>query len=357
MSELTDEERAELIARTRADSALWRAEACAAHARVSDELARARGQLPAHFPQEAIAAEIAIVQGDLDSALLAMVPPGPIKDDLPGPRLVPRRLVRIGRALKLYYSGARIERTWAGIHRASTAMYMLYDEAELPAQATNLLELVAALPDRAAQLRTLTNLVAKVSSELPGPRLQVRSVLRETYQEAIGASDALQIEARVLRNAMLVGSGVLFLLVIAVGVVHFLDTSIISVCSVTSKGTVCPTEGSGSSHPFDVFAVELAGLLGGMLSVVIPLATGERIKTPYRVFNHQLLLKVLAGAATAVAGVVLVESEFISALTLKNANAIIGYAIFFGFAQQALTGVVDRRVSSLAKQTAAPKDV
>ena len=125
-------------------------------------------------------------------------------------------------------------------------------------------------------------------------------------------------------------------------IVHVLDKNIVWLCVTVNGGHVCPA-GEGSSHPFDVFGVELAGMLGGILSVVIPVATGERIKAPYRVFNHQLLLKILAGAASGLAGVVLVESGFIPAFAVKSGTTIIGYAVFFGIAQQALTGVVDRR--------------
>ena len=42
----------------------------------------------------------------------------------------------------------------------------------------------------------------------------------------------------------------------------------------------------------------------------------------------------------------------ISTFTLKSGTAIFGYAIFFGFAQQALTGLIDHRASSLAKEKA-----
>jgi len=142
----------------------------------------------------------------------------------------------------------------------------------------------------------------------------------------------------------------IFLVVVVLGVAHLLDTGIINLC--TSKHT-CPL--SGSPHPFDVFAVELAGMLGGLLSVVIPLATGERITTPYRVFNQQLVLKTLAGAATAVAGILLVEGALVSAIKLESTAAILGYAVFFGFAQQVVTGFVDRRADSLAKQTPSTK--
>jgi hypothetical protein len=98
-------------------------------------------------------------------------------------------------------------------------------------------------------------------------------------------------------------------------------------------------------------------MLGGAISVVIPIATGERIKTPYRVFNHQLALKVLAGAATGFAGVVLIESSFVTGFEIANGTAIIGYAIFFGASQQALTALIDRQANKLAEKTPTTKSV
>ncbi len=135
------------------------------------------------------------------------------------------------------------------------------------------------------------------------------------------------------------------------GALHVVNTEIISLCSkpAGSATSFCPM-GPGSER-FDVFAVELAGMLGGLLSVVIPIATGEQINTPYRVFIQQLVLKTFAGAATALAGVVLVQSEFISAFKVTSDESILGYAVFFGIAQQAVTGAVDRRANALAKAT------
>lgn len=99
------------------------------------------------------------------------------------------------------------------------------------------------------------------------------------------------------------------------------------------------------------------GLLGGLLSIVIPLATGERIKTPYRVFNQQLVLKTLAGAATAVGGVLLLAGGVIETIKLESTAAILGYAVVLGFAQQIVTGAIDRRADALAKQTPTAKTV
>jgi hypothetical protein len=379
---LTCEERKQLSDCTSRDPTLWRAEAWAAYAQVNDELQRARAHVRCgcgtRWPQAAKAVrrckmeiaerEIEIAQDDLDAALQAMAlprrPSGARAADADGAGCGSRALrapKRIWMELKLYYSGARIERTWSAIHRASANLYMLYEESELPAQARRLHALVAALPDLNSQLTSLTEILPELKIKAENARQQVpagvRPMLRELYQEAMGVTESLQTEARVLRNALLAASGGLLLILLTLGVWHLLNKDIFSLCANAEKrATVCPV-GGHSSRPLDVFAIELAGMLGGVLSVVVPIATGERIKTPYRVFNLQLVLKVLTGAAAGLAGVLLIESGIVPALTTTSKAAIIGYAVFFGITQQALTGIIDRRASSLARETPTVKSV
>lgn len=153
----------------------------------------------------------------------------------------------------------------------------------------------------------------------------------------------------------MVASAAIFLVLAVVGVVGLIEPHVIGLCVLTGKQEACPL--GKSPHGFDVFAVEFVGMLGGLLSIVIPLATGERIKTPYRVFNQQLVLKTLAGAATAVGGVLLLAGSVIETIKLDSTAAILGYAVVLGFAQQIVTGAVDRRADSLAKQTPSAKSV
>ncbi len=259
-------------------------------------------------------------------------------------------LKRPWRALKLFYSGASIEQSWAAIHRARATLFMLYPLAELNVQTRMLQGMLAESPDLASLLRSLTTYV----SHNP-PVAELRPQLRDTYEEMIEASDQAQRDARALRNTLLIASLALSAVILGIGLAHLLDPQIITLCGQYEHKDVCPVD-TRPQH-FDIFAVALAGMLGGLLSVVIPLATGERIKTPYRVFNFQLVLKTLAGAATALAGVLLVESTFISLIPVKDSVTIFGYAVFFGFSQQVVTGAVDRRADSLARQTPSVKDI
>ena len=111
---------------------------------------------------------------------------------------------------------------------------------------------------------------------------------------------------------MMIASLGIFIVAAILGFAHFLEPESVLLCT----SNTCPL--GNSSKPMDVFVVELAGMLGGLLSVVIPLAGGERIMTPYRVFNQQLLLKVLAGAASAVGGVLLVGGGLISIVEIED---------------------------------------
>jgi hypothetical protein len=323
----------------RKDSAAWRAYAFAAFARIRDELQQLRTPgTPAGAVQ---AAEQA-----LDEALRAMVP------GARGVSFYARGWV----ALELFYAGTRIEQTWRAIHRAQACLYMLYPEAELKVQAERLEGLVAELPEQAALLKSLTTLVSQLSQAPTGgaPRPQnPGATLRGIYERAMDVSDNLQREARALRNSLMAASAAIFFVFAALGVAHALDTNILRLCEQVKAHQACPLGGAG--HPFDVFAVGLAGMLGGLLSIVIPLATGERVKTPYRIFNQQLVLKTLAGAVSAIGGVLLIEGGLITSIKLESTTAILGYALFFGFAQQVVTGAVDRRADSLARQTPAAK--
>jgi hypothetical protein len=333
-----------------ADPSIWRVLAFGTYAKVRDELKRLDAQADGvHEPpvpendgqtRESVAASC---EQALHEALQAMVPEQ--RRGRGGPR-------RWWHMLKLFYSGTRIEQAWLAIHRARGSLYLLFPTAELPAQIESLQNLVEELPESGTR-KSLITVLGRLKANTP--TATTNTELREIYEQAMGVSDALQREARTLRNTLMTASAAIFAVVLTLGVAHVLDKQIVELCLHQGKKELCPL--GGALHPLDVFTVELAGMLGGLLSVVIPLATGERVQTPYRIFNQQLVLKTFAGAASALAGVILVESELIAGFTFKTASAVLGYAIVFGFAQQIVTGAVDRRANSLAKQTPSAKDV
>jgi hypothetical protein len=347
----------------RADPASWRALAFSSYAYLRDELARLR-LLPGAQQSIATSAERA-----LDEALLGMTPPRWRRHEVGS--LPDRRHPWIW--LKRFYSGSDIEQAWRAIHRAQAALYVIYPEGELVPQAEHVEAVIAELPEQSALLKSVTNLISDISrtpAPAPAPRpapppppaqppahptTAPGTTLRGIYERAMDVSDNLQADARALRNALITASIAIFLVLIAVGVAHLIEPKIISLCASAQGHRACPLD--GSPHGLDVFVVELAGMLGGLLSIVIPVATGERIKTPYRVFNQQLVVKTLSGAATAVGGVLLLSGGLFDTIKLESTTAILGWAAVFGFSQQIVTGAIDRRANSLAKQTPTAKSV
>lgn len=332
------------------ESALWRAEANAALWEVSREFEQVKGN--ADGDEKKVVRKT--IEDDLAQALQTLARPPRGKH--PWERIWSARR-RFTQGLRLYYSGAHIERTWSSIHHAGALLYLLYGPALLRAKADRLWALVKELPNMSDQEHRLEAIKEQLKGPVAGEDLGVvRAHLSEIYQEATDASSVLQVSARTLRNALLLASLALVLILFGLGWAHLEDNSLLSVCATSNSGIeACPA--GTSARDFDVFAVELAGMLGGALSVVIPIAGGERIKTPYRVFNHQLLLKVLAGGATGLAGVMLLEGAVLSTVQINTEAAIVGYAIFFGATQQILTGMIDRQANQLADKTPTAKSV
>jgi len=283
------------------------------------------------------------------------------------------------------YSGSDVEQAGRAIHRVQAALYTLYPPEELAPEVEHVEAVIAELPEQAALLKLATNLASSIGvaaggegsgsneekgsgkgkgngerkgngnsngSGSPHPVTQPGTMLRGIYERATDVSDNLQRQARGLRNALVVASVATAIVLVALGLAHVIHKNIIDVCP--HEG-VCPS--GKTPHSLDVFVIELAGMLGGLLSIVIPLATGERIKTPYGVFFQQLIFKMLAGAATAVGGLLLIESGVIETIKLQTTTAILGYAVVLGFAQQIATGAIDRTANSLAKQTPTAKSV
>jgi len=98
----------------------------------------------------------------------------------------------------------------------------------------------------------------------------------------------------------------------------------------------------------DLAAIELWGLLGGGVSVIAALGQLRVTSRPSSLQITQLILKPLAGAAVALFGIVLTQGGLFAQLQPVSSAAIAAYALLFGFAQQALTRMVDKKASTLA---------
>lgn len=112
--------------------------------------------------------------------------------------------------------------------------------------------------------------------------------------------------------------------------------------------TITVTAGSGTRQLRLRTGDLLWGALGGVVGVVAAL-NRFRLSGPGSVVPvAQLVLKPLAGAAFAVVGVVVVGGDLISQVEAVPPSALPAWAALFGFSQQLLTRLLDRRADELA---------
>ena len=121
---------------------------------------------------------------------------------------------------------------------------------------------------------------------------------------------------------------------------------------------ICPTgeypwdakrptvEGPTSKH--DIVVVLLLGVLGGALSAAISIRGLSGTSTPYDVPLALAGLKLPLGALTSLGALIALQGDFVPGLSeLDSQGQILAYALVFGYAQQLLSGFLDRRAQTL----------
>jgi hypothetical protein len=103
-----------------------------------------------------------------------------------------------------------------------------------------------------------------------------------------------------------------------------------------------------TASPWDVPVVEIVGLLAAALAGAFAIRSIQGTSTPYSLPVAVALLKLPAGALTAVLGLLLMRGGFIPGLSALDTSAqIIAWAVVFGYSQQLLTHFVDEQAKSV----------
>lgn len=190
-----------------------------------------------------------------------------------------------------------------------------------------------------------------------------RAALRDAMQVGYEAQDELYAQVRNFRNILFTGTVLLTLLVTAVCIVGALRPGAVPLCFEPSNtaGTsqppttggasfVCPSTTGYAARPTggDVSIVALMGLLGGALSATFTVQKLRGTSTPYGVPVALAILKLPAGALTAITGLVLLYGKFVPGLSeLDSQGQILAYAIVLGIAQHLVTRFVDQKAEAV----------
>jgi hypothetical protein len=201
----------------------------------------------------------------------------------------------------------------------------------------------------------------------------------------LGAVRAASLEARLeirrvrsFRNILVVSALALALGVAGVTLLGVLKKDVIPLCFAPDEKTiVCPTatervQGAGgggqietadaaaaharavdtqmrdTASAWDIPIVEIVGLLAAALAAAFAVRSIEGTSTPYDLPVAVALLKLPAGALTAVLGLLLMRGGFIPGLSALDTSAqIIAWAVVFGYSQQLLTHFVDEQARTV----------
>jgi hypothetical protein len=273
------------------------------------------------------------------------------------------RLYPVPNPVMNWWGGRLIEAAYQNLHAAESAMAGLYDWDDLEAEAPEAIARIEAGLQRDDPRRQAAYALGALQRD-QGRLDHARAALTKAIAVGHAVSDNEHSRLRNFRNAVL-GSGlVIGLLLVAFAAYLWSNAEMVPLCFTPSNAEgepatwVCPTgefnwdaedpTRHGPTSPHDVLVVLLLGVLGGALSAAVSIRGLTGSPTPYDVPLALAVLKVPLGALTALGALIALQGDFVPGLSeLDSQGQILAYALVFGYAQQLLSGLLDRRAQTL----------
>jgi len=270
------------------------------------------------------------------------------------------------------WRGSAIERTWGQINVADEALLQVAPPAYIRAQIPRLRRRVESLPPGDERRKGL-DAMNPASPVTPEMREELASILHSVNGEARKA----QTRVRSFRNMILMCAAFLTTAVIGVAGFGFVKPELVPVCFEPEAQVVCPTSvvalwptAQVTGQPpatmtaqeqaeqdqaardavsgWDIFLIELVGLVAAALAGATTLRKARGTSTPYGVPIAVAVLKLPSGALTALLGLLFIRGGFVPGLSALDSPAqIIAWAVIFGYAQQLFTHMVDNQAHSV----------
>lgn len=230
------------------------------------------------------------------------------------------------------WRGGDVERAWALVHSAEALMVGL--NSDLAGFRGRLSSAVDHLPDKDPR-RNVADCIGRTDAgDCP-------EEMGATLQASLTAADAAHARTHSFRNVVLLAGVVLWAGVILLGVLGLVAGNDFPLCGAS------PCGGIALSVPL-VLPVMLVGSIAGMITGVVALRNLSGTSAPFQVPVALLLLKVPAGALTAVAALLMIGVIALDGIpTPKDVAGVLGVAVFFGAAQEVFTHWVDRHAATL----------
>lgn len=245
-----------------------------------------------------------------------------------------------------WWRGTNIEAAFQNIHKAESELVRLYSDDEVDAEVPEAVARTEVGLNRDHPMRDIARGLIEMN-----PGSAKRTTLSKVIHAGHEAADRSYSRVRNFRNVLLATTLLIAVLVLIFSWIVSYNPSIVPFCfEPANLPKACPTgdeEGRGTT-PLDVVVVAMLGLLGGSLAAAVSIRNLRGTCTPYDIPIALALLKVPAGALTALGALIAIRGQFIPGLSaLDTQEQILAYALIFGYAQQLLTGLIDRRALDL----------
>ncbi len=246
---------------------------------------------------------------------------------------------------EMWWRGTLIEAAYQNLHAAESMLVRLYDDAEVEAEMP---EAVARVEAGLHQNDRRRVEAARALRMPPGPRKRVE--LGKLVEIGYAAADRQHSRLRSFRNTTLRATALLSLFAGVFVLVVSIWPEAVPLCFQPGEPagtTYCPSGGAGPSSA-DIVVVAGLGLLGASIAAAVAIRNLRGTSTPYDLPVALAVLKVPFGVLTALGGIIAFRGEFVPGLSsLDSQGQILAYSLLFGYAQQLLTGQIDRQAQSL----------
>lgn len=245
--------------------------------------------------------------------------------------------------VRSWWTGWDAENAWHAVHIAEVEL--VSRSADLANRLPGISEQVAKeLPPTDRRLKALESIDADQLAVDRASMQRAQAVVREAMGAAFDTSENMLRRVRILRNQMLLFGGVLLLLNVLIGILASAKDGWVPLC--VDKGP-CPT-GNGPTGG-DVWTVQLFGVLGAVVAVVVLLVNSGPQLVTYTLTGYQSFVKITLGATLAMLGVLAVAAG-VSQSVVSSQAALLFTALLFGYAQQLATQFLDNTANRLVSK-------
>jgi hypothetical protein len=282
----------------------------------------------------------------------------------------------LGRRFRSWVKGAPVERTGSNCEAAEADLLRLaplwYLRGQMPSFQVAVRKHLPADDPRRVRLEELARAARNTQQEF---QIHDRDAIVTAVRGASSAGRREVTRVRSFRNVLYVAAVMLTAAAALLALIGRSDPNAMPICFAPDSKIVCPTaenplppsattasQGQPSAaaqrdiddvtrvttSPWDIFLVELVGLIAASVAAAAALRNIKGTSTPYSLPVALAMLKLPTGALTAVLGLLLMRGNFVPGLTALDSSAqIIAWAVVFGYAQQLLTRMVDQQAHSV----------